>query len=73
MIQIGEKYYKEDSITETGRSILNDITKVNQKLGEQQLLLNIIQLAKGKLIEELEKEIPNFEEVEDKNVTSTES
>ena len=64
-IKIGEKAYAVDSMTEYGRNILQDLQKVDGVLNQQQLLVSVTQLAKGKLLEELTKEAANFTEVED--------
>jgi hypothetical protein len=61
--QIGEKTYDAASITEQGVNIINDIRKVDNMLSQQQLQVSITQLAKTKLMEELEKEKENFTEV----------
>lgn len=63
-INIGDKVYEADSITEQGVNIINDIQKVEQVLSRQQLEVSITQLAKAKLMEELQKELPKFKEVE---------
>lgn len=62
-IQIGETLYKAESLTEQGVNIINDIKKVDAQLAQQQLSVSITQLAKSKLMEELQKETANFEAV----------
>lgn len=63
VLTIGEKTYFADSVTEHGSKILGDIQKVEQQVGSYTLQMSIANLAKAKLIEELEKEIPKFKEV----------
>jgi hypothetical protein len=63
-IAIGDKVYSADSITEQGVNIINDLQRVDQVLSRQQLDISITQLAKAKLIEELDKEKASFTEVE---------
>lgn len=62
--QIGEKTYDASSITEHGVNLINDIRKVDAKIADKQLGISIMQLAKAKLLEELDKEVVNFTEVE---------
>lgn len=63
-INIGDKVYEADSITEQGVNIINDLQRVDQVLARQQLEVSITQLAKAKLMEALQAELPNFKEVE---------
>lgn len=72
-INIGDKVYDADSITEQGVNIINDLQKVDQVLARQQLDVSITQLAKAKLMEALQAELPNFKEVEVPEVPTTEA
>ena len=63
-ISIGDKVYDAQSLTEMGANLINDIKKVEAQIGNYSLQLSIANLAKAKLAEELQKEIPNFKEVE---------
>jgi hypothetical protein len=63
-INIGDKVYEADSITEQGVNIINDLQRVDQVLARQQLEVSITQLAKAKLMEALQEEIPKFKEVQ---------
>ena len=60
---IGDKVFEASSITEHGTNIINDLQKVDSILAQQQLQVSITQLAKGKLMEELQKEMANFTEI----------
>jgi hypothetical protein len=63
-ISLGDKVYEADSITEQGVNIINDLQKVDQVLARQQLEVSITQLAKAKLMEALQEELPKFKEVQ---------
>lgn len=62
-IQLGDKLYDAESITEHGVHILNDLRKVESQMANHQLTVSIMQLAKSKLTEELEKEMVKFKEI----------
>jgi hypothetical protein len=64
-IKLGEKTYSAESLTEKGTNIINDMRKIDGLMQQQQLLVSVSVLAKGKLIEELTKEAEKFTEVED--------
>ena len=63
-ITIGETAYIADSLTEHATNILNDIKKVETRISQISLDLNIMSIAKGRLIEELDKESANFIKVD---------
>lgn len=63
-LTIGDKVYEASSITEQGVNIINDIKKVDGELHRLGLQRSITELAKVKLMEELQKELPKFKEVE---------
>jgi len=63
-IRIGEKYYNGDTVTETAKTLLLDIQKVENELGRISLRSSITNLAKATLIEKLIEETVNLEEVE---------
>lgn len=63
-LTIGDKVYEADSITEQGVNVINDIRKVDTELSRLGLQKSIAELAKVKLMEELQKELPKFKEVE---------
>lgn len=71
-IQIGEVTYDAASVTELGVNIINDIRKVEGKMADHQLTVSIMQLAKGKLLEELDKEKAKFTVVQQEPETPTE-
>lgn len=64
-LQIGDKVYDASSVTEIGVNIINDVKKVDQELSRIGLQKSITELAKVKLMEELQKEIPKFTVIED--------
>jgi hypothetical protein len=59
-IQIGETLYDVSTVTEQGVNIINDVRSIDNILSQQQLTVSITQLAKSKMIEELEKEAVKF-------------
>jgi len=63
-LTIGDKVYDAESITEKGVNIINDIKKVDGELAKIGLQKSITELAKVKLMEELQKETEKFTEVE---------
>lgn len=63
-VTIGEKIYLADSLTEHGVNIINDVRSVETRIKQLQLDVAIADLARGKLMEELQKEVPKFTEIE---------
>ena len=62
-IKIEGKTYDVKSITDNGAQIIGNIQKIDEVMSQKQLELNIINIAKAKLIDELVKEASNFREV----------
>lgn len=62
-IKIEGKTYDVKSITDNGAQIIGNIQKIDEVMSQKQLELNIINIAKAKLIDELVKEVKNFQEV----------
>ena len=62
-IKIEGKTYDVKSITDNGTQIIGNIQKIDEVMSQKQLELNIINIAKAKLIDELVKEASNFQEV----------
>ena len=62
-IKIEGKTYDVKSITENGAQIIGNIQKIDEVMSQKQLEINIINIAKAKLIDELVKEAKNFQEV----------
>ena len=62
-IKIEGKTYDVKSITDNGAQIIENIQKIDEVMSQKQLELNIINIAKAKLIDELVKEASNFQEV----------
>ena len=62
-IKIEGKTYDVKSITENGAQIIGNIQKIDEVMSQKQLEINIINIAKVKLIDELVKEAKNFQEV----------
>lgn len=62
-LQIGETIYDVASLTERGVNIINDIRKVEAQIGHHQINVSIAQLAKAKLLEELNTEAVNFTKI----------
>lgn len=63
-IKIEGKTYDVKSVTDKGAQIIGDIQKIDEVLSQKQLELNIVNIAKAKLIDELVKEAQNFQEVQ---------
>ena len=61
-IKIEGKTYDVKSITDNGAQIIGNIQKIDEVMSQKQLELNIINIAKAKLIDELVKEASNFQE-----------
>ena len=62
-INIEGKAYDVKSITDKGAQIIGNIQKIDEVMSQKQLELNIINIAKAKLIDDLVKEARNFQEV----------
>lgn len=62
-VQIGDKFYDATTVSELGWAIIRDIKTIDDKAKDYGLQLSIAKLAKGKLIDELQKEIPKMTEV----------
>ena len=62
-IKIEGKTYDVKSVTDKGTQLIGNIQKIDEVLSQKQLELNIISVAKAKLIEELVKESSKFREV----------
>ena len=62
-IQIGDKFYDAKSVSELGWAIIRDLKTIDGKLNDYNLEVSIAKLAKAKLIDELQKEIPAMTEV----------
>jgi len=62
-VQIGDKKYDVESISERGVTIIEDIEKVDELIKFQQIQLSVSSLARGSLIERLSEETKNFTEV----------
>jgi hypothetical protein len=63
-IKIEGKTYDVKSVTDKGAQTIGNIQKIEEVLSQKQLEINIISVAKAKLIEELVKEAQNFQEVQ---------
>lgn len=63
-ITIEGKTYDVKSVTDKGAQIIGNIQKIEEVLSQKQLELNIISVAKAKMIDELVKEAQNFQEVQ---------
>jgi len=62
-ISIDDKKYDLASVTDLGSNIISNIQKLDSLTNDLQFKLNVNQLARAKLIDELGKEIPKFKEV----------
>lgn len=62
--KIGDKFYKADSLTKEGAEILQDLKRIEEEIGRRQADVQVAQLARAKLIDELLKESVNFEEIQ---------
>lgn len=62
-ISIDGKKYDVASLGEKGTSLIANIQRMDGAIEHKQFELNMAQLAKAKLIDELSKEVPNFTEV----------
>lgn len=66
-IQIGDKFYDLDSVTDLSLAIMKDMKTIDDKIKDYGLQISISKLAKSKLIDELQKELPNMKEVPNPN------
>lgn len=66
-IQIGDKFYDLDSVTDLSLAIMKDMKTIDDKIKDYGLQISIAKLAKSKLIEELHKELPKMTEVPNPN------
>jgi len=64
-VKFNGKTYASSSITSKGEDIIKDIQSVEGLISKYQLEVSVSQLARIKLLEELEAEAVNFTEVED--------
>lgn len=64
-ITIDEKKYDIDSLTQKGTMIISNLQRIDKETEDLQFKISAYQLAKGKLLEELGKEVPNFKEVKE--------
>lgn len=62
-IKIGDKNYDVESVTDLSLALMKDIKTIDDKLKEYGVEMSIAKLAKSKLIEELQKELPKMTEV----------
>jgi hypothetical protein len=62
-IQIGDKFYDLNSVTDLSLAIMKDMKTIDDKIKDYGLQISIAKLAKSKLIGELQKELPLMTEV----------
>lgn len=62
-LQIGDKFYDLNTATEMSLAIAKDIKTIDEKIKDYHLQISIAQLAKAKLFDELQKELPKMTEV----------
>ena len=65
IITIDDKKYDVDSLTDKGKAIIINLQRVDVKVEQMKFEISAFETAKGKLLEELAKEVPNFKEVQD--------
>ena len=63
VLQLNDKCYDPESVTDAGKKIIEDIYKVDGAIAQHQTNLSIAQIARGTLLDALEKEAVNFTEV----------
>ena len=68
-LKVGDKHYDIDSATDLAGSIIRDIATIEEEIRKDQIRISIAQLARTKLMDELQKELPKMKEV---NVTGLE-
>lgn len=66
-IKIGDKYYDINTVTDLSVAIMKDLKTIDDELKHYGIQMSIAKLAKSKLIEELQKEIPKMTEIENTN------
>lgn len=62
-ININDKFYNPDSLTEQAKSLLNDIRHVNNEMSRLSIQTGIATIARNTLIEQLTIEVSELEEV----------
>jgi hypothetical protein len=62
-IKIGDKQYETESVTDLAIAIMKDVKTIDDQITSYGVQLSIAKLAKSKLIEELQKELPKMTEV----------
>jgi hypothetical protein len=62
-IKLGEKYYETESVTDLTIAIMRDLKTIDDQIKTYGTQLSIAKLAKSKLIDELQKEVPKMKEV----------
>lgn len=63
-ITINDESYYIDSITETGKNLVNSIQKIEKIIEQHEIELQIGQMAKAKLFNDLIRETAQFEQVQ---------
>jgi hypothetical protein len=61
-IKLGEKYYETESVTDLTIAIMRDLKTIDDQIKTYGTQLSIAKLAKSKLIDELQKEVPKMKE-----------
>lgn len=62
ILNIGEKQYVYDSLTDVAKGLVNDLNIINDELKRQKTLVGITEIARGTVIKSLETELTNIEE-----------
>lgn len=62
ILNIGEKQYVYDSLTDAAKGLVNDLNIINDELKRQKTLVGITEIARGTVIKSLETELTNIEE-----------
>lgn len=62
ILNIGEKQYVYDSLTDAAKGLVNDLNIINEELKRQKTLVGITEIARGTVIKSLETELTNIEE-----------
>lgn len=62
-IKIGDKHYDVESVTELSLALMKDMKTIDDQIRHFGVQMSICKLAKSKLIEELQKELPKMKEV----------
>lgn len=63
VITIDDKKYDLNSLTDKGKAIIINLQRIDAKIEQLQFDVSLCDTAKGKLLEELGKEVPNFKEL----------